>query len=73
MNQQRLMQKLGSRVKALRLVNKFTQIDLAAIVDVDVRTINRIESGTYNPTLKIISGLASAFEISISDLFKEID
>ena len=48
----------------------FTQADLAANVDVDIRTIRRIESGSYNPTLEIISALAQAFKISISDLFK---
>ena len=47
-----------------------TQADLAAIVDVDIRTIRRIESGAYNPTLEIIGALAKAFKISISDLFK---
>ena len=65
-----IKEQFGARVKALRKSNMFTQADLAANVDVDIRTIRRIESGSYNPTLEIISALAQAFKISISDLFK---
>jgi len=63
-------QQFGLKVKALRKVNKVTQADLAAEIDTDVRTIKRIESGNYNPTLEIVSDIARAFKISLSDLFK---
>lgn len=65
-----IKEQFGARVKGLRKLNMITQADLAAIVDVDIRTIRRIESGAYNPTLEIIGALAKAFKISISDLFK---
>lgn len=59
----------GSKIKALRQLNMITQVDLAAKVDVDVRTIRRIESGKYNPTLELIHALAIAFKKSIPELF----
>jgi DNA-binding XRE family transcriptional regulator len=55
-----IKEQLGYRVKALRKSAKITQADLAAFVDVDIRTIRRIESGAYNPSLNI----------SVSELFK---
>lgn len=60
----------GSKIKALRELHNVTQTDLAAKIDVDVRTIRRIESGKYNPTLEIIMSLATAFKTTIPDLFK---
>ncbi|MBI2722808.1 MAG: helix-turn-helix transcriptional regulator [Bacteroidetes bacterium] len=47
-----------------------TQVELAAEMDIDVRTIKNIESGKYNPTLVVILGLASALEVKVSELFK---
>jgi DNA-binding XRE family transcriptional regulator len=65
-----IKEQFGAKVKDLRKLNMITQADLAAAVDIDIRTIRRIESGTYNPTLEIIGALAQAFKISVSDLFK---
>ncbi len=65
-----IKEQFGAKVKDLRKIHMITQADLAAAVDIDIRTIRRIESGTYNPTLEIIGALAQAFKISIPDLFK---
>lgn len=47
-----------------------TQVDLAAEMDVDVRTIKNLEKGDYNPTLLIIFSLAEALKIDPTELFK---
>lgn len=65
-----IKERFGYRIKALRQEGQITQADLAAAVDVDIRTIRRIETGTYNPSLEVIAALADAFDISIPDLFK---
>ncbi len=65
-----IKEKFGLKIKDLRKENMLTQADLAAAVDVDIRTIRRIESGTYNPSLDIIGALAQAFKIHITELFK---
>jgi putative transcriptional regulator len=62
----------GLKIKLLRKIKKITQENLAAEIDVDVRTIKRIESGKYNPTLEIIANLSIALKTSLSDLFKDL-
>ena len=59
----------GKRVKVLRKGLNLTQVQLAATVDVDVRTIKSIEAGKSNVTLNLIYKLAEALEIHIKDLF----
>lgn len=61
--------KFGSKIKTLRQAQNITQADLAGAVDVDIRTIRRIETGTYNPSLEIISALAQALNTTIPELF----
>ena len=64
------LNEFSARVKALRKANNMTQLTLADLLDIDVRTIKNLESGgAYNPTLKIIVGLAKAFKVEIRELF----
>ena len=59
----------GQMIKALRKNRQFTQENLSEKSDIGVQYISRIENGSANPTLKIISALATAFEVALSDLF----
>ena len=59
----------GQLIKALRTNRQFTQENLSEKSDIGVQYISRIENGSANPTLKIISALATAFEVALSDLF----
>ena len=59
----------GQLIKALRTNRQFTQEDLLEKSDIGVQYISRIENGSANPTLKIISALATAFEVALSDIF----
>ena len=59
----------GQLIKALRTNRQFTQEDLSEKSDIGVQYISRIENGSANPTLKIISALATAFEVVLSDIF----
>ncbi|MCW3076122.1 MAG: Helix-turn-helix domain [Bacteroidetes bacterium] len=65
-----LKAKFGNKIKNLRQSKNITQADLAGKIDVDIRTIRRIETGTYNPTLEVIISLSIALNTSIPDLFK---
>jgi transcriptional regulator with XRE-family HTH domain len=58
-----------ARIRQLRLSKKMTQKDLAALIDVDERTIRNIESGVKYPTLPTILGLAKALKVNAKDLF----
>lgn len=61
--------KFGKNVKMLRKEHSITQQELAGRCEVDVRTIQKIESGKYNTSLQVLYAIAEAFKIDISELF----
>ena len=66
-------QKFGQVIKALRKKRQFTQEDLSEKSDIGVQYISRIENGSANPTLKIVSAIATAFEVALPDLFSGLE
>ena len=48
-----------------------SQADLAAAVGVTRQTIGLIESGNYNPTLKLCVAICQALGKTLNDLFWE--
>ena len=63
----------GQLIKALRTNRQFTQEDLSEKSDIGVQYISRIENGSANPTLKIVSALAAALEVALSDIFAGLE
>jgi transcriptional regulator with XRE-family HTH domain len=59
---------LGNKIKLLRNEKNITQQFLSSYCDVDIRTIQRIESGKQNPTYKLLLSISNCLNISISDL-----
>ncbi len=47
-------------MKAARAARDMTQKDLAAVVGVSRQTINAIEQGEYNPTIKLCRAICRA-------------
>ena len=66
-------QKFGQVIKALRKKRQFTQEDLSEKSGIGVQHISRIENGSANPTLKIVSALAAALEVALSDVFSGLE
>lgn len=66
---QAFLEAFGDQVKALRKTRKLTQLDLASLVDMDVRQIQRIEYGEINTSLGNAYQIADGFGVSLSDLF----
>ncbi len=66
------VRKLGGRVKELREAKGWTQQHLAASLGVEQSYISGIERGTYPPSFPKLVRLAVIFELSISDLCKDI-
>jgi transcriptional regulator with XRE-family HTH domain len=62
------LKRIGQKIKEIRLVKKLTQSSLASSCDVDIRTIQRIEKGTFNMSLKILYSISEALEIIPSEL-----
>lgn len=63
------IKRFGENVKKLRINVGLTQVDLAALCDIDRITIIRIEKGLLGPSFHIITSLAKAFKIKTSELF----
>ena len=64
-----IKKQLGQNVKIYRKANKMTQAKLAEQVGVEVISISSIETGRYFPTPENLVKIASALNISLSELF----
>ena len=60
-------------VKVARVQKDMTQKDLAAAVGVSRQTINAIEQGEYNPTIKLCRAICRVLEKTLDELFWEND
>ena len=60
-------------VKVARVQKDMTQKDLAAAVGVSRQTINAIEQGEYNPTIKLCRAICRVLEKPLDALFWEDD
>ena len=64
-----LLQDFGNRLRHLRKARKLRQLDMADL-GLSYKYYQRLESGQVNPTLLTLHKLASAFEVSVYDLFR---
>ncbi len=61
----------NKKLKLARLERNMSQADLAQAVGVTRQTIGLIESGNYNPTLKLCVAICQALGKTLNDLFWE--
>lgn len=59
------------KIKIARLEHGMNQNDLAKIVGVTRQTIGLIESGEYNPSLKLCIAICKALDKTLDELFWE--
>ena len=59
------------KIKAARAAKDFSQQLLAEIVGVSRQTINAIEKGDYNPTIKLCIAICKALDKTLDELFWE--
>ena len=59
------------KMKAARAEKDMTQADLAAAVGATRQTINAIEKGEYNPTIKLCRAICKALGKTLDELFCE--
>ena len=69
MTPEHLLQALGNRLRHLRKARKLRQLDMGDF-GLSYKYYQRLESGQVNPTLLTLHKLASAFEVSVYDLFR---
>lgn len=60
-------------IKVARAQKDMTQKDLAAAVGVSRQTINAIEQGEYNPTIKLCRAICRVLGKTLDELFGEDD
>ena len=60
-------------IKVARVQKDMTQKDLAAAVGVSRQTINAIEQGEYNPTIKLCLAICRVLWKTLDELFWEDD
>lgn len=58
-------------MKISRIESDVSQEQLAEIVGVTRQTINLIEAGNYNPSLKLCIAICKALNTNLNDLFWE--
>ena len=61
------------KLKAARAEKDLSQQALADLVGVYRQTINAIEKGDYNPTIKLCRAICRALDRTLDDLFWEED
>jgi len=61
----------NKKMKMARVEHDMSQESLADIVGVTRQTIGLIESGNYNPTLKLCITICKALNKTLNDLFWE--
>jgi putative transcriptional regulator len=60
---------MRNRLKELRAERGWSQVDLAAKLQVSRQTVNAIENGRYDPSLPLAFDIAILFELPIEALF----
>ncbi len=63
---------LGMRIRYLRKQRKMSIEDLALLSNINRNYLSDLERGKRNPTLKILNKIATALNITLSELFKGI-
>ena len=59
---------IGDHVRAARTAAKLSQEQLAERVDLDRKTVNRIEQGTYGTSVDHLIRIAHALDVPLADL-----
>lgn len=59
------------RLKAARAAKDMSQKELAEAVDVARQTINAIEMGEYNPSVRLCIAICKVLDKTLNDLFWE--
>ena len=70
MRSRSILRSLGQEIRELRAHKKLSQESLAGLAGVHTNVVGRLERGTYNPTVLILSALATKLGVTLTELFK---
>ena len=60
---------MKNNLKELRQKENISQDDLASILKVSRQTINSIETGKFDPSLKLVMKMTKHFNVSLEQIF----
>lgn len=63
------LRKLGNKIKEIRLSKNLTQFELAARIDKDQQSIQRLEKGKVNPSFIYLMEICNGLEIPMTEIF----
>ena len=64
-----LKKRLGNRIKTLRKAKNITQERLAEIINMDITSLSKIETGRNYPQPETVEKIANALNVKVNDLF----
>jgi transcriptional regulator with XRE-family HTH domain len=67
-----LPQRFGERVQAIRNSKGKTQLQVATEIDINRGYLSEIENGHKEPTLGKMAALATYFDLTLSDLLRDL-
>ena len=62
---------MKNKLKDLRQKENISQDDLASILKVSRQTINSIETGKFDPSLKLVMKMTKHFAVALEEIFKK--
>lgn len=65
--------RVGLRIRSLRASRSMTQEALAERAGISWHFVSALERGAKNATLETLAALAAALDVSLSELFLEVD
>ncbi len=71
MDDKELFSRIGLNIRVERTIKRFTQAQLAEMIDVHEKYIGKIETGKQNITLKTLNKIAQALNIDITRLLED--
>ncbi len=63
----------NTKMKVARAELSLTQKNLSELIGVSRQTINAIEKGEYNPTIKLCISICKELNKTLDELFWEVD
>ena len=60
---------MKNKLKELRQKGNISQDDLASILKVSRQTINSIETGKFDPSLKLVMKMTKHFAVALEEIF----
>jgi transcriptional regulator with XRE-family HTH domain len=71
-NYEKTLLVIGDRIKKQRLTKRLTQSELSALIDCEIKSIQRIEKGKMNMSLKLLISLSEALDIPLELLLSNL-